>query len=287
MAQTGTDGSSSLVVYCIIAIFSVLLLLPLTPFMHRLKHHIPVFLLFIFLGTLLYSLLAFPFSSSNRFKAYFQQTVDLDIGANNVTLTGIEPYIRSIIADIPSAAGQSIICVPDTIRTGLTACSFNGIAPNVVPDIPTGVPPERTYDDWLFYNTSRVPGKNSARFHVRGANTRSCVLRFARPISDFSVVGAHKDDRFEAVPEGGSDQIKLWHREWDQEWVVDVDWPVGDGKKPGEEGMEGTVVCLWSDGNRVGDIPALDEVRMFMPTWSAVSKLSDGLVEGSKRFVTG
>lgn len=49
--------------------------------------------------------------------------------------------------------------------------------------------------------------------------------------------------------------------------------------------MEGKVVCLWSDANTEGVIPALDEVKKFMPVWSAVTKAADGLVEGSKRFM--
>jgi hypothetical protein len=66
---------------------------------------------------------------------------------------------------------------------------------------------------------------------------------------------------------------------------VDVEWLVGDGEQLGDEGMEGKVVCLWSDDNVEGVIPALDEIRRFAPDWSAVSKAQDGLVEGFKRFV--
>ena len=87
------------------------------------------------------------------------------------------------------------------------------------------------------------------------------------------------------MPESGSDQIKLWHRDWDKEWVVDVDWPVSEGKLPGDEGREGRVVCLWSDHNGEGAIPALDEVQRFAPSWTSIVKVMDGLVEGSKTFV--
>lgn len=285
-AQTGPDGGSLLLPYMLIAIFSIMLLLPLGPFVHRITYHIPSFLFLIFIGTLIYSLVAFPFSANNRYKAYFIQTVDLETGQNQVALFGLEDYIRSIIASIPSAAGQSIDCVSrEEIRTGVQQCSWEGIAPRVVPNVPSGVPPEKGYVDWLSYNVSRIPGQNSARFVISGQNTRACVLRFDRPIKDFNVLGSSKDDRFDAVPEVGSDQIRLWHRDWDQAWTVDVEWPVGDGKQPGEEGMEGKVVCLWSDDNFEGVIPALDEIRRFAPAWSAVTKAQDGLVEGSKRFM--
>lgn len=285
VAQTGADGSSTLLPYLLVAFCSTIILLPVSPFIHRFTPHIPVFLFVIFLATLLYNLTAFPFSPNNRYKVYFQQTVDLESGINQVTLTGLEEYVRPIVASLPSSAGQEIRCEKRSdVRTDLTACAWSGIPPRVIENMPIGVPPEKGYGDWLSFNVTRHAGQNSARFIVSGKNTRACAIRFARPVSDVRVDGSADDDRFERVPEGGSSQVKLWHREWESEWVVDVEWAPSEGKQKGEEGMEGRVVCLWSDANTPGTIPALDEVRMFSADWSAVTKLSDGLVEGSKPF---
>jgi hypothetical protein len=44
------------------------------------------------------------------------------------------------------------------------------------------------------------------------------------------------------------------------------------------------VVCMWSDANVEGTIPALDEALRFVPAWVAVTKLSEGLVEGRRAF---
>lgn len=285
--QTGTDGSPLLLPYIVVAVFSILLLLPVTPFIHRLTHHMPMFLFLIFIGTLIYNLVAFPFSSNNRYKAYFQQTVDLDTGLNKVTLVGIEQYIREIIAEIPSAAGQTINCEENPrIRSGLSFCSYEGIAPKVVDNVVEGVPPEKGYKDWLNYSVTRVPNENKATFHISGLETRACILRFDDPFSEFKVHGGAKtEERWDDVPDSGSDQIKLWSRDWNKEWVVDVEWAVGEDMKPGEEGRTGRVVCLWSDANKRGVIPALDEAMRFSPQWTSVVKLMDGLVEGSKRFV--
>jgi hypothetical protein len=254
--------------------------------MHRITHHIPTFLFFVFIGTLIYNLVAFPFSANNRYKAYFQQTVDLETGINKVTLVGLEEYIRPIISEIPSAASQFVKCTTrEEIRSGLSFCSWEGLAPKVVANIPDGAPPEIGYKDWISYNVSRASGRNSATFHISGRDTRACIIRFDRPFSDFNVHGASRDGKYDKVPESGSDQIKLWHRDWDKEWVVDVEWAVSESKRPGEEGIEGRVVCLWSDHNVEGTIPALDEVQRFMPEWTSVVKLMDGLVEGSKPFI--
>src|SRR5438046_1945624 len=84
LSQTGVDGSSLTLPFILIALFSIILLLPLGPFAHRFTYHIPYFLFLVFVGTLIYNLVAFPFSASNRYKAYFIQTVDLESGQNEV-----------------------------------------------------------------------------------------------------------------------------------------------------------------------------------------------------------
>jgi len=255
--------------------------------MHRITAPVPSFLFLVFIATLIYNLVAFPFSPANRYKAYFQQTVDLDSGINRVALAGLEQYVREIIDSIPSAAGQSIECAPrPQIRNGLFFCSYEGLPPQVVANVVDGVPAEKGYADWLHYNVTRAPGMNKATFHISGQETKACIIRFDDPFTGFNVHGAApKDSRWSDVPESGSDQIKLWHRDWNREWVVDVDWPVSDGKTEGEEGRSGKVVCLWSDQNKLGTIPALDEVLRFSPSWAAITKSMDGLVEGSKAFI--
>ncbi|TVY81544.1 Vacuolar membrane protease [Lachnellula suecica] len=284
-AQTGTDGSPLLLPYLVVALFSILILLPTGPFVHRITHHIPSFLFLVFVGTLIYNLVAFPFSANNRYKAYFQQTVDLDSSLNRVTLVGLEEYIRDIISYIPSAAGQLIDCTANpAIRSGLQFCSFEGPAPQVVDSVP-GVPPEIGYDSWLTYNVTRVPGKNMATFNIAGQETKACIIRFDDPFSGFNVEGAaNSNGKWAEVPDSGSDQIKLWHRDWNRGWTVDVEWPVSEGKNEGDEGRSGRVVCFWSDHNVLGTIPALDEVQRFAPQWTSIVKLMDGLVEGSKAF---
>jgi len=264
----------------------VLVLLPITPFINRVSYPLPLFLFLVFAGTLVYNILAFPFSANNRYKAYFQQTVDLDTGINHVTIVGIEEYVRQIISVIPSAAGQRIECTRrPMIRDGLSFCSYHSISPRVVKNVAEGVPPEKGFKDWLSYNVTRVKGENKATFNIVGQETKACIIRFDDPFTGFHVKGAAPSDgRWADVPESGSDQIKLWHRDWDREWAVDVEWPVTDGKKPGDEGRSGRVVCLWSDHNDVSSIPALDEAMRFAPAWTSIVKLMDGLVEGSKNF---
>jgi hypothetical protein len=103
----------------------VLLLLSLAPFIHRVTHHVPLFLLAVFACTLIYNLAAFPFSAANRYKAFFVQTLDLDAGTNRVCFDGIEPYIRAIIAELPSAAGEAVEC-GESRRQGVVHCCFDG-----------------------------------------------------------------------------------------------------------------------------------------------------------------
>ena len=287
--QTGTDGSSVLMIYIFIAVFSILLLIPLIPFLHRYTYHIPTFLLLVFIGTLVYNLTAFPFSPNNRLKLFFQQTVDLDTGINEASLTGIRhsTYLREAVASLPSTAGQEIQCSEDTrasAKAGLTKCTWRGIAPATVPvkHISPFLPPEKLYGSWLSFNATRHLNATTASLFLTGTNTRACKLLFNRPITDFSVEGGVDDERFTKVPEAGSRELRLWSRTWDRTWKFNVTWEdeIGEGK-----GLDGRVVCLWSDANEQGVIPAFDEIKRFAPTWVAVTKLGDGLVEGGKAFM--
>lgn len=285
VAQTGTDGGSLLVPYLIMAFFSVLLLLPITPYMHRITHHVPVFLLFVFVGTLIYNLVAFPFSANNRYKVYFQQTVDLDTGISRVHYVGLREYVELVVADLPSAMGKELVCTAkNSPRSGLYDCSYDGsvVPPNVVKTVPPGVPPQEGYDSWLTYNITRMEGQSKARFEVNGKETRSCAITFEKPISTFSVQGGNDpDERFGGIPDDGLEKIKLYRRDWSTPWIVDVEWAQGED---GDVGMDGRVVCSWDDANTRGTIPAFDEGLQYSPPWVGVAKLSTGLCEGSKAF---
>ncbi|KAL6713277.1 hypothetical protein ACLMJK_008742 [Lecanora helva] len=285
--QTPSDGNDPLPIYLLTATLTVILFAPLSPYLHRYTYHIPVFLLLVFIGATIYNLTAFPFSPNNRLKLFFLQKVDLDTGVNAVSLTGIGsgPYLYDAVSSLPSAAGQRLSCTPSTRRRDLTECSWHGLPPCVVPETHPHIPPEKGYGDWLTFNATRDPdGRTEAHFYVSGRETRACKIVFNRPISDFSVDGADDSGRFEKVSEHGSKELRLWSRTWDRGWNVKVKWEA-DGEGDGGIGMDGRVVCLWSDANDMGTIPALDEIRRFAPIWVAVTKSQDALVEGSKAFL--
>ena len=281
--QTLADGNPALPIYIAVAVFSVLVLVPIGPYLHRFTYHIPVFLLLVFIGTLIYNLVAFPFSTNNRLKLFFIQQVDLDTGINHVLLTGVgDPYLAEAIDSLPSAAGQKRQCTSSTTRKGLTECAWEGLPPAVVKQPNPGIPPQYAYSDWLTFHVFRAPNSTEARFRLWGRNTRACEIEFNRPISDFHVEGAGDDKRFQRVPEAGSKELRLWSRAWEKEWTVQVKWQPQEGNGLG---LDGRVVCLWSDENETGAIPALDELKHFAPSWVAVTKTGDGLVEGSKAFL--
>lgn len=283
--QTVADGSPALINYASIAILSILLLVPISPFLHRFNSALPTLFFLIFVGTLVYNLLAFPFSENNRLKVYFIQRVNIETGLNHVALTGLDGYVQDVIASLPSAAGQNVQCGDSTLpsRNGLVTCSWEGLAPNVLGSTNLSIVPD--YASWLSVNTSRLNNNtNEARISIAGSNTRACKILFNTPISNYDVAhAASHDDRFPRMPRDGAKEIRLWHREWSKPWSVNVKW-AGSGGQSGNstrQGIDGKAVCLWSDNNTPGIIPALDEVRHYMPAWAIVSKFSDGLVEAS------
>ncbi|KAF9774861.1 hypothetical protein IL306_007105 [Fusarium sp. DS 682] len=298
--MTGTDGGSLLVPVLSLGILSIFLLLPLTPFIHRVTHHIPLFLLCVFAGTLIYNLVAFPFSDNNRFKFYFQQVIDLDNGTNIVSIVGLEDYSRSVISSLPSTLGQEIKCQP-AVGRDLSNCHYD--ASSLTPRLYRN----KTPDDLISVETIYGSDGTKARLRIDAIDTRLCYVRTSRPIYGFAVDGAGpRDPRFGKFPSEGFSSVQLWRRDRDRPWTLNlylneanaISAPEKSEQKESEpqrdnelrmraagqtaDRLEVTVSCAWSDANTPGTIPALDELIKYMPTWAAVTKKNVGLVEVRK-----
>ncbi|OKL60480.1 Vacuolar membrane protease [Talaromyces atroroseus] len=285
--QTAQDGSSALMPYLIISAFTTLLLAPTLPFIHRYTYHVPTFLFFVFVATLIYNLTAFPFSGNNRLKLFFLQEVDLDSGMNRASLLGISPFVNDAVASIPSTYGQNVSCISKLDRT---ECSWESIMPHVITK-PGSEEEEPPLNEWVKYSATRLvsgqPNRNNrAQIQIGGLNTRGCVLLFDKPLSQFHVAGSAIDNRFPSNPspedEGGIREIRLWSRTWGNEWIVDVEWTPEEDDNT--DTLTGKATCLWSDANTPGLIPALDEVIQYSPDWTAITKIDAGLVKGSRSF---
>ncbi|KAM0720592.1 hypothetical protein Q7P37_004728 [Cladosporium fusiforme] len=288
--QTPADGNAVLPIYLMMAALSVLILLPLAPFLHRFTFHLPTFFFFIFVGCLIYNLLAFPFSRDARLKHYFIQNVDLDNGNNTVQLTGAEGYLQTIVDQLPSVAGQPLNCssADDPRRAGLQTCRWEGLAPNILVSTKDSTPLQTHaadyYKDWVKYNVTNS-GK-SALLTFSGKETKNCRLLFDSPVSSLHITNTtdiiqnnSKPARRDDGSGKGTTELRLFSRSWDKEFQVNVTWADGEAK-----GKSGKVGCMWSDVNERGVVPALDEVWRFEPVWSVVSKGSDGLVEGWRNW---
>ncbi|KHN97273.1 Peptidase family M28 family [Metarhizium album ARSEF 1941] len=307
VGMTGTDGSSLLLPLMGVGVLTILLLLPLTPFVHRVSHHVPLFLLLVFIGTLIYNLTAFPFSVNNRFKFYFKQVIDLDKGSNVVTLNGLEKFVRPIISSLPTPAGQGIHCDEDPALQNLRNCQYDGSL--LPPDVAAG----EKLENLVSIKASKLRDGRTIQVRLNAVNTRVCFIDTSSPIFGFSVDGgAKRDDRFGSFPPEGLQQIQLWRRDWEKGWNVtlylgadvlpmkqDGNGVEGaevneadDGPSNGElkrraaaavdKAFSVTARCAWSDVNSAKTIPAFHEVKQFMPRWATVSKKSVGLVEVMK-----
>jgi hypothetical protein len=313
MKTTAADGGSSLGAYLMIFSVSILLLLPLTPFIHRVSSHIALFLLVIFIGTFIYNLVAFPFSADNRYKVYFQQTLNVDDGKSLVKLTGLEEYVKLLVPELPSSAGKSINRAEVEDARGLTTLEYDGS--EVLPNVVKGAP----FANLMSLNISRPdPTINKATFSVSAKSSKMCYFRFNSPISKFNVhESAGFDTRFGPLPDSSVEQLTLWSRDWDKIWTVDIEWK--DSPKPAEghadkvittsksqwsdelkarnlaeqgtrhselsgSPLSGKLICSWSDANEPGTIPAFDECLQYAPVWVSITKSSVGLVEGIKEW---
>ena len=305
LSGTGADGSSLLLPYIFVGVFAILTLVPLTPFIHRVPYHLPLLVLAGLVGTLVYCLVAFPFSANSQYKVYFQQTLDLETGASEITFNGLDEFVRPIVAAMPSAAGKEVNCAGTSRRPGLSTCRYDGssILPNIGSSSSPDIAPAGRFSGLVSVNATRESGERKATLEINAVDTKACFLTFDRRITKFEVQdGSEWDPRF-GGEEGGVCQLRLWRREWDKAWKVNVEWEgeevgtstaseggeetgVGDGelKARSDERLGGHVECAWADANVKGTMPALEEALQYAPTWVAVSKAAEGLVVGKKAF---
>ena len=299
--QTPADGNPVLPIYLATSIFSILILVPLSPFAHRMTAQVPLFLLAVLVGTLIYNIVAFPFSPANRLKVFFLQTVDLDTGINEVQLSALAfPFLEEIISSLPSTIDQEVVYSNvSSARPDLVQATWQGLAPRVVPNTHPELPPELGFKDWMFVNATRgLEGANTARFLIRAQNSRGCKINFDPPITSLHVEGGASSRLYKPVGENGTKELMLWSREWTKTFDIQVSWGeeakrrrrivqdiLIDGVEQSaanQTGLDARVACWWNDDNVPGSIPALRELRRFAPTWVAISKADRGLVEGTK-----
>ncbi|KAK1838332.1 peptidase family m28 family [Colletotrichum chrysophilum] len=311
--QVSADGIDSLWSYLILAVFSVFLLLPVIPFIHRVTYHLPVLLVFLFAITLVYNLVAFPFSSESRLKVRFQQSVQLQDESSFVHITGIEKYVREMIRELPSAVGQDISCHPS--RLELHECVYNATA--LLPKITSSLSNDSAknkYADLITFNVSRSNSSDyKATVEIDAKKSKSCTLSLSDEVSAWHV---HENAGIETVlgkPEGSPvTNIVLWRRDWSKPWTVDLEWAKGgpkviaasspsadspasavgpdaheelrlrqtDGPLSDLPRLRGKISCAWSDANVLGTVPAFDEALQYAPEWIAVTKNAAALVEG-------
>jgi len=311
----------SFTVYVLITLLALVLVLPLSPFMSKLHRSraLSLFVSLVFILSILYTWMTFPFSSAAPLRVFFQQRVEIDLGLDILlhsdgnsmasdthgspkmitSLTGHPLYLpnSAIISNLPSA--QTVKCDPHRTRSGLMLCEWDsGAGMRPVPGNWNGWNNDNT-TEYFDASVSRI-GPSSARITVKGRNTRSCRVYFDnQPILEYVVrssdgVGEKKGMQYGyEVGKRGIRELILWSRTWDREFVVDVINKWGDDSD--STGLQGRIGCEWAEyesagidhgsGGRVsGKIPAFEEVLRFLPEWAVSSKQDDGLVEVLARF---
>ena len=300
----------SITVYALTSLLAPVLVLPLSPFISKLhrSHALSLFVLLLFIVSILYTCLTFPFSTAAPLRVFFQQRVEIDLGLNIygnsasdtlgspkmiTSLTGHPLYLpnSAIISNLPSA--QTVNCDLHRTRNGLMLCEWDsGAGMRPVPGNWDGWNNNSNTREYFDASVSRI-GPSSARITVKGRNTRSCRVYFDnQPILEYVIrssdgVGEKKGMQHGyEVGKRGVKKLILWSRTWDREFIVDVKW----GDDSGTAGLQGRIGCEWAEyesaaidhgtgGGVSGKIPAFEEVLMFLPEWAVSTKQDDGLVE--------
>ncbi|KAF8520457.1 Zn-dependent exopeptidase [Hysterangium stoloniferum] len=266
LSQTLADGSPAITVYGAMALLSFLIVLPLSPFIHKLHRYVSVGFLSILIITGIYCLVAFPFSQTSPLKVKFSQVVDLDNGSNVVNLDGLAGYMKeSIVSSFPSTWNQKVNCTD--VPGSLQRCQWSGLSPSVVP---------HNSEDWLSFNAT-LAGPGAALIKIKGENTRSCRIYFDHPVNTIRIEDTSGEVQTDyPFPREGIKRLNLWSRKWGKEFVVTATWS-------GSQSLSGRVSCGWAEITE-GRIPAFAEILAFLPNWVGATKSNDALVEAFKVF---
>ncbi|TBU56297.1 hypothetical protein BD310DRAFT_931826 [Dichomitus squalens] len=325
LQHTLVDGSSPALVYRLLALFSVLVFVPVTPFAHKLPQSLNAAVAALLVVLLVGSWTTFPFTQVAPFRVYFQQSVEVTSSISSpglainplvstradahhstvvsaeTTLTGLKGYIdRYITSGIPSSWNANVSCDPKGLRPDLMTCKWaTGLLPSPYGNIsvPPGAPSASPRVHWLDVETERL-NATRALISIRGENTRGCRLYFDQPITYIDI---RSSGRFQQpgklqggyeMPQGGVKEARLWSRTWGKTFVVEVGWEPESSGGSGEPELSGRAACEWAEyasatqgQSRSGTIPAFEEVEAFLPLWALPTKLADGLVEVWTTFV--
>ncbi|KAI0919190.1 hypothetical protein AcW1_003359 [Taiwanofungus camphoratus] len=231
------------------------------------------------------------------------------------SLSGLRGYIdRFIVPEMPSSWGKDVICAEEAVvRPGLWTCKWEG---GLLPEpggnnLTQGSETTQIVSshavrtvDWLNVKTIRL-NSTRALISLKGKNTRGCRLYFEKPITYYLVHDAEQPVPSYSLdaeglqlpgyemPKEGVKELRLWSRIWDREFMVEVGWEATNA--PNSVVMEGRAACEWAEyasgsaggtnpGVISGRIPALEEVKAFLPLWALPTKMTDGLVETWARF---
>ncbi|KAG2339609.1 hypothetical protein BDR05DRAFT_938905 [Suillus weaverae] len=294
MNQTLIDGASPFGVYGAVSMIALLIVLPIAPFSMNMHRWLNGTIFIIFILSTLYTYVAFPFSQETPLKVYFAQSVDLDTSRVVTALTGPHQFLSTaIIPRFPSAFDQALNCTDAPDKLGLQTCKWE-VGDAFVPSPGRskrhyGQGPTSSLEKWVTTSITRT-GSNSARIKVRGLNTRSCTLQFSgKRVKSFHLSGDGGKglQGGSEVPEDGLEQIRLWSRDWEKEFEVDVDFAGSEDEK-----AKGRVSCGWAEyesatvggGRTGGKIPSLEEVLLFLPEWAVVTKSSAALFDAGWEF---
>lgn len=289
MNQTLTDGASPFGVYEVVSLLALLIVLPLAPFSMNMHRWLNGIILIIFILSTLYTYLAFPFSQETPLKVYFAQSVDLDTSRVVTELIGPRQFLSTVIIPrFPSAFDQAPNCTDALDKLGLQTCKWE-VGDAFVPSPGGSEGLTSSLEKWVT-TSIKYTGSNSARIKVQGLNTRSCTLQFSgKRVKRFHLSGDGGKglQGGSEVPEDGLEQIRLWSRDWEKEFEVDVDFTGSEDEKATVR-----VSCGWAEyesatvggGRTGGKIPSLEEVLLFLPEWAVVTKSSAALFDAGWKF---
>lgn len=255
--QTLTDGTPAFAVYFLISVSILLVILPSLGFLHRIGGQgdgrpilfVPTMLLVVF--GLLYISLAFPFSSRNPCKVFYQQEWELDTNKSIVSLRGVEPYTYQMSEQM----SDYVSCRDVEGTSNFQECSWPAPVPRIG-DQPVSI--TTTSEGSRYVLNVDANGSAHCRMNVTSLNANS---RFSAALE------GQKALEFNTTVE-----IGVYQREV-KPWNVGLIW----ADEVTNMSAKVIVECYYNEWYGSVQQPAWDDALKRKPDWSIMSYRGGGL----------
>lgn len=312
------SAKSSLDVMKVLLIGSILISLPVLPFVYRFNFVVIILFTVTFLVTISETFLGNSFTNDSPLKLRFSQSVNISNSSGTNAIVNVYGrqggYIETLLNDLPSVKNDNKVVWCVDKFNGNEQCSYIGEQPNMI-DAPfkENVSPRDLFSVAILKNDRKSSNRSpyepiNAELSINVKENRACTLEFfgsskgnKSPVRQITIF---HDNRNDSKAENfklnsGIDELQLNKLDFDQEsYHVRIQWyprildtiddeisEIDDDKDI--DSLNVKVSCFWGEydsesyvgGQHRRKLPSYDELLEYAPLNVSFSNLNKGLLD--------